>query len=87
MYIKHAVCFFQHGTPQHQNILTLFYFIPKLAKLSKNQADARSLMTGRITDAYTNINTVKLFSHAGRESKYARNTQWQPIITTLQDIE
>ena len=28
------------------------------------QADARSLMTGRITDAYTNIATVKLFSHA-----------------------
>ena len=54
-------------------IVTLFYFIPKLAKLSKNQADARSLMTGRITDAYTNINTVKLFSHAGRESKYAKN--------------
>ena len=28
------------------------------------QADARSLMTGRIADAYTNIATVKLFSHA-----------------------
>jgi ATP-binding cassette subfamily B multidrug efflux pump len=54
-------------------IATLFHFIPKLAKLSKNQADARSLMTGRITDAYTNINTVKLFSHAGRESQYAKN--------------
>ena len=54
-------------------ILTLFYFIPKLAKLSRSQADARSLMTGRITDAYTNINTIKLFSHAGRESKYAKN--------------
>ena len=54
-------------------IVTLFYFIPKLALLSRSQADARSLMTGRITDAYTNINTVKLFSHAGRESKYAQN--------------
>lgn len=30
-------------------------------------------MTGRITDAYTNIATVKLFSHAGREAAYARN--------------
>ena len=54
-------------------IATLFYFIPKLAKLSKNQADARSLMTGRITDAYTNINTIKLFSHTNRESEYAKN--------------
>ncbi|MDC6484875.1 ABC transporter ATP-binding protein [Methylophilaceae bacterium] len=62
-------------------ILTLFYFIPKLAKLSKNQADARSLMTGRITDAYTNINTVKLFSHAGRESKYAKNAMKDFLYT------
>jgi ATP-binding cassette subfamily B multidrug efflux pump len=29
-------------------------------------------MTGRITDAYTNIATVKLFSHTDRESDYAR---------------
>ncbi|MDG2252537.1 MAG: ABC transporter ATP-binding protein, partial [Methylophilaceae bacterium] len=62
-------------------IATLFYFIPKLAKLSKNQADARSLMTGRITDAYTNISTVKLFSHAGRESKYAKNAMKEFLHT------
>ena len=61
--------------------VTLFYFIPKLAKLSKNQADARSLMTGRVTDAYTNINTVKLFSHAGRESKYAKNAMKDFLYT------
>ena len=66
-------------------IVTLFYFIPRLAKLSKNQADARSLMTGRITDAYTNISTVKLFSHAGRESKYAKNAMIEFLYTvTLQ---
>ena len=29
-------------------------------------------MTGRITDAYTNIATVKLFSHAQREAGFAR---------------
>lgn len=51
----------------------LFYFIPKLARVSQQQADARSLMTGRITDAYTNISTVKLFSHAGREADYAKS--------------
>ncbi len=37
----------------------------RLRRLSSEQADARSLMTGRITDSYTNIGTVKLFSHAG----------------------
>ena len=51
----------------------LFYFIPKLALVSQQQADARALMTGRITDAYTNISTVKLFSHAGREADYAKS--------------
>ena len=62
-------------------ITTLFYFIPKLAKLSKNQANARSLMTGRITDAYTNISTVRLFSHAGRESRYAKNAMKEFLHT------
>ena len=50
----------------------LYYFVPRLGAIAKDQADARSLMTGRITDAYTNIATVKLFSHAGREAGYAR---------------
>ncbi|MEO0399467.1 MAG: ABC transporter ATP-binding protein [Pseudomonadota bacterium] len=48
------------------------YFVPKLAKISEKQADARSIMTGRIVDSYTNIGTVKLFAHAGREETYAR---------------
>ncbi|MDP1765365.1 MAG: ABC transporter ATP-binding protein [Methylotenera sp.] len=54
-------------------IASLSYFVPRLAKVSQQQADARSLMTGRITDAYTNISTVKLFSHAGREASYAQS--------------
>jgi ATP-binding cassette subfamily B multidrug efflux pump len=49
------------------------YFVPRLAKVAKDQADARSLMTGRITDAYTNIATVKLFSHSHREAGFARD--------------
>ena len=53
-------------------IASLSYFVPRLSRVSQRQADARSLMTGRITDAYTNIATVKLFSHAGREAGYAR---------------
>jgi len=53
-------------------VSVLIYFIPRLSKVSQQQADARSLMTGRITDAYTNISTVKLFSHAGREASYAK---------------
>jgi ATP-binding cassette subfamily B multidrug efflux pump len=50
----------------------LRYFIPRMRRVSQEQADTRSMMTGRIVDSYTNIATVKLFSHAGREESYAR---------------
>ena len=50
------------------------YFVPRLRKISKDQADARSMMTGRVVDSYTNIATVKLFSHAGREEVYAKES-------------
>ncbi|MDR6215689.1 ATP-binding cassette subfamily B multidrug efflux pump [Paracidovorax wautersii] len=50
-----------------------WYFVPRLGKVGKAQADARSVMTGRITDAYTNIATVKLFSHTHREAEFARS--------------
>jgi ATP-binding cassette subfamily B multidrug efflux pump len=53
-------------------VSSLYYFVPRLGRVARVQADARSLMTGRMTDAYTNIATVKLFSHARRESSYAR---------------
>ena len=52
--------------------LACWYFVPRLGQVGKQQADARSVMTGRITDAYTNIATVKLFSHTRRESEFAR---------------
>ena len=54
-------------------IVALRYFVPRLGKIAQAQADARSLMTGRITDAYTNITTVKLFSHTRREAGFARD--------------
>lgn len=50
----------------------LYYFLPRLEKISTRQADARSEMTGRLVDTYTNMSTVKLFSHSQREAGYAR---------------
>ncbi len=49
-----------------------WYAVPRLGKLSMDQADMRSLVTGRVVDSYTNIPTVKLFAHADREAIYAR---------------
>ncbi len=62
-------------------ILVLRYFIPRLGKVAEAQADARSLMTGRIVDSYTNIQTVKLFSHARREADYARQGMREFMVT------
>ncbi|MBC6404707.1 MAG: ABC transporter ATP-binding protein [Rhodospirillales bacterium] len=54
-------------------VFLLRYFVPRLTRISQQQADARSLLTGRIVDSYTNILTVKLFSHARREEDYAKD--------------
>jgi ATP-binding cassette subfamily B multidrug efflux pump len=54
--------------------LLMWYFVPRLRDISATQADARSSMTGRVVDSYTNISTVKLFSHSQRESDYARES-------------
>jgi len=62
-------------------VVALRYFIPRLGTVSAAQADARSVMTGRIVDSYTNIQTVKLFSHARRESDYARQGMAEFIET------
>ncbi len=51
-----------------------FYFVPRMKKIATEQADARSVMTGRVVDSYTNIQTVKLFSHTERETSYARDS-------------
>jgi ATP-binding cassette, subfamily B, multidrug efflux pump len=62
-------------------IVSLRFFVPRLAKVAQEQADARSLMTGRVTDAYTNIATVKLFSHTHREGSYAREAMHEFLGT------
>ncbi|WP_168383120.1 ABC transporter ATP-binding protein [Acinetobacter indicus] len=62
------------------------YFIPRLSRISNSQADARAVMTGRVTDAYTNIQTVKLFAHAGRESQYAKESMQEFMVTVYKQM-
>ncbi|NNU43603.1 ABC transporter ATP-binding protein [Ramlibacter montanisoli] len=61
--------------------LSCWYFVPRLARVGRAQADARAMMTGRITDAYTNISTVKLFSHTQREAGFARQAMSEFMTT------
>ena len=62
-------------------LCALVYFVPRLGKVAQAQADARSLMTGRVTDAYTYIATVKLFSHSQREAHFARSAMQEFMLT------
>ena len=64
----------------------LRYFLPKLRASAMAQADARSMMTGRVVDSYTNIQTVKLFSHSKRESTYAQDAMDEFLHTVYRQM-
>lgn len=50
-------------------ILLLKYFLPKTRERSHKSAKARSRLMGHIVDTYSNILTLKLFSHSAREQE------------------
>ena len=68
--------------------------VPRVGKASKAFSDARSAITGRIVDSYTNIQSVKLFAHTRTEEAYAteaieharRTFMDQMRIITLMDL-
>src|SRR6186997_1848670 len=53
-------------------IVMLRVFVPRMQNKSKVMSEARSMLTGRIVDTYTNIVTVKLFARAKEEDGYVR---------------
>jgi ATP-binding cassette, subfamily B, multidrug efflux pump len=67
-------------------LLAIWYFVPRLGAVAMAQADARSMMTGRITDAYTNITTVKLFSHTQREASYVQGAMAEFLRTVYRQM-
>ena len=72
----------------------LWLIVPRLGQVAKAQADARSGMTGRVVDSYTNIATVKLFSHSTREEEWMKDgmdaflqtVHQQMRLSSIQDI-
>ncbi len=68
--------------------------IRNVSPASKAASDARSAVTGRVVDSYTNIHAVKLFAHHDREVEYAREAieharrtfQREMRIFTVMDI-
>jgi ATP-binding cassette subfamily B multidrug efflux pump len=74
-------------------IATLILFVPRIKERSTQASEARSMLTGRIVDSYTNILTVKLFAHAEREDIYARAAlteqmeKWQASLRVITAME
>ena len=66
----------------------------RVGPASQRASDARSAVTGRVVDAYTNIHSVKMFAHTDAELAYAREAidhsrdtfQAEMRIYTLMDI-
>ena len=53
-------------------LVLLRILVPRMRDRSKEMSEARSLVTGRIVDSYTNILTVKLFARPWQEDAYVR---------------
>ncbi|MFN3722406.1 MAG: ABC transporter ATP-binding protein [Paracoccaceae bacterium] len=47
--------------------------VQRAGPAAKASSDARSAVTGRVVDAYTNIHSVKLFAHHDMELRYAKD--------------
>ena len=54
--------------------LLMRWTIVRVGPASKAASDARSEVTGRVVDAYTNIHAVKMFAHHDRELDYAKES-------------
>ena len=68
--------------------------IKRVGPASKASSDARSTVTGRVVDAYTNIHSVKMFAQGNEELGYAKTAieatrqtfQVEMRISTLMEI-
>lgn len=66
----------------------------RIGPASKAASDARSTVTGRVVDSYTNIHSVKLFAHHDRELEYGREAieharttfQYEMRLYTIMDV-
>ena len=69
-------------------VVAASFFVPRIAARGKELSEARSRLSGRIVDSYTNIQTVKLFAHTAREEAYAREAidDWRWHLTRQERI-
>jgi len=72
----------------------IYWTVGRVGPASKAASDARSAVTGRVVDAYTNIHSVKMFAHHDSELDYAyeaiektrKTFQLEMRIYTVMDV-
>ncbi len=75
-------------------IASLAYFVPRTKARSLAASQAKSQLMGRVVDGYTNVATLKLFPHTGREDAYVREAVAENVdkvrrmtrLTTAMDV-
>ena len=60
--------------------------VRRIGPASKASSDARSQLTGKIVDAYTNIHSVKMFAHHERELDYAKDAIQHTRATFMREM-
>lgn len=48
------------------------YFVPRIRRHARASAEASAMLTGRLTDSYSNIQTVKLYARDADNDRYIR---------------
>ena len=74
--------------------MLVVWTVKRVGPASQASSDARSTVTGRVVDAYTNIHSVKMFSHGLQEMDYAKDAienarttfQTEMRIFTIMDV-
>jgi len=64
----------------------IVWTVRRVGPASQAASDARSQVTGRVVDSYTNIHSVKMFAHHTREIDYAREAIEQTRVTFQREM-
>ena len=75
-------------------LLLVRWTVKRVGPASQAASDARSQVTGRVVDAYTNIHSVKMFAHHDAEREYAKEAiehsrktfQYEMRLYTIMDV-
>lgn len=68
-------------------VLLLSYFLPRTRQRSHRSAKARSKLMGHVVDSYSNITTLKLFSHSTKDENDARKIMQEQTDAALHSTQ